>query len=118
MPPKNQTWDEQPDHPITLKTENFHDAVAHYPLLVVDCWAGWCAPCHMIAPVIEELAKDYKGKMVFGKVDADADPAVLQEFGIMSIPTLLVFKNGKKVDQLIGAMPKAMLESRLTPHLT
>ena len=118
MPKKDHAWEEQPDHPITLKTENFHDAVKHYPLLVVDCWATWCAPCRMIAPVIDELAKDHQGKIVFGKLDADADPQILGEFGIMSIPTLMVFKNGKKVDQLIGAMPKAVLESRLGPYMT
>lgn len=118
MPKPTKTWEEQPDHPIKLTSADFHEAVAHYPVLVVDCWAGWCAPCRTVAPIIDDLAKDYQGKIVFGKVDADADPQILGEFGILSIPTLLVFKNGAKVDQLIGAMPKAVLEARLDPFTT
>jgi thioredoxin 1 len=109
--------EENPDHPIHLTSDNFHDAVKQYPFLVVDCWAEWCAPCWIIAPIIEEMAKEYQGKIVFGKVDADQDPEILGEFGIMSIPTLLIFKDGQKVDQIVGAMPRPMLELRLQPHM-
>ena len=111
------TFEENPDHPIELTSENFHDAVKHYPFLIVDCWAAWCGPCHMIAPILEQMAKDYQGKIAIGKVDADSDPQILGEFGIMSIPTLLVFKDGVKVDQIVGAMPRQVLESRLEPHM-
>ena len=106
---------ENPDHPIALTTSNFHEAVQHYPFLVVDCWAEWCGPCRMISPILDQMAKDNKGKMVIGKINADTDPQVLMEYGIMSIPTLLIFKNGEKVDQIVGAMPRQMLESRLEP---
>jgi thioredoxin 1 len=108
---------ENPEQPITLTTSNFHDAVKHYPFIVVDCWAEWCGPCRMISPILDEMAKEHKGKLVVGKVNADTDPQVLMEYGIMSIPTLLVFKNGEKVDQIVGAMPRQMLESRLEPHM-
>ena len=106
-----------PDHPISLNATNFHEAVGHYPLIIVDCWAEWCGPCRMISPILDEMAKDYQGKIVIGKVNADTDPQVLGEFGIMSIPTLLVFKDGQKVDQIVGAMPRQALEARLEPYL-
>ena len=111
------TFEDNPDHPITLTTDNFHEAVKHYPFILVDCWADWCGPCHMIAPVLDQMAKDHTGKMVIGKVNADTDPQVLREHGIMSIPTLLVFKNGEKVDQIVGAMPRQVLESRLEAYM-
>ena len=110
-------WVESPDHPIQLNANNFHDARQHYKNLVVDCWAEWCGPCLMIAPVIKELAKAHQGKVVYAKVNADTDPQVLGEYGIMSIPTLLVFQDGEMVDQIIGAVPRPVLEDRLAPLL-
>lgn len=106
-----------PSEPIELNDENFKEAIRKYPLLVVDFWAEWCGPCHMIAPIIEELAREYKGKIVFGKLNVDLNNATAMEYGIMSIPTLLIFKNGKLVDQIIGAMPKKILESTITQYL-
>ncbi|MEM1525035.1 MAG: thioredoxin [Nitrososphaerales archaeon] len=106
-----------PSEPIELTDENFKEAIRKYPLLVVDFWAEWCGPCHMIAPIIEELAREYKGKIVFGKLNVDLNNATAMEYGIMSIPTLLIFKNGKLVDQIIGAMPKKILESTITQYL-
>ena len=85
--------------------------------VVVDFWAPWCAPCRMVAPVIEELARDYQGKIAFGKLNVDENPTIAMRYQIMSIPTLLIFKNGQLVDQKIGAMPRTVLEPELTRHL-
>ena len=86
-------------------------------IVVVDCWAPWCGPCHMIAPVIAELAKDYQGKIVFGKLDVDENKEKAMEYGIMSIPALLVFKNSELVDKIIGAQPRKTLEPKITKYL-
>jgi thioredoxin 1 len=103
--------------PIEVTDENFNDIVKKSGLVVVDCWAAWCAPCRMIGPVIEELAKDYAGKIVFGKLNVDANRKVPTEYQIMSIPTILVFKDGKLVDRIVGAIPKKILEPSITRHL-
>jgi thioredoxin 1 len=102
---------------LELTESNFDEAVKNYPLLVVDCWAEWCAPCKMVAPVIEELAEDYQGKIAFGKLNMDYNPSVVARYQIMSIPTLLIFKNGKLVDQKVGAMPKGVLEPELVKYI-
>ncbi len=80
---------------------------------MVDFWAEWCGQCKMIGPLVEELASDYEGKAVTGKVDVDANPAVAQQFGIRIIPTLLFFKDGEIVDRQVGAVPKAVLAQKL-----
>lgn len=103
--------------PIELSDENIGSVVESHPLVVVDCWAPWCAPCRMIAPVIEELAEDYAGKILFGKLNVDENPRTAIKYQIMSIPTLLIFKNGRLIDRIIGAMPRRMLEPRITRHL-
>lgn len=106
-----------PSEPVQLDDSTFENAVRTYPFLVVDCWAPWCAPCRMIAPVVEQLAKKYQGKIVFGKLNVDYNQRTAAKYGIMSIPALLVFKNGKHVDTIIGAMPAGPLEQRLKRYL-
>jgi thioredoxin 1 len=85
--------------------------------VLVDFWATWCGPCKMIAPVVEEIAKEYDGKVKVVKVDVDSNPETSMKFSIRSIPTLMIFKGGKVVEQLIGAMPKKNLMDKLLPYL-
>ena len=108
---------DNPDSPVVLTDSNFDKAIQKYPFLVVDCWADWCAPCKMIAPIVEELSGEYAGKIVFGKLDTDHNPNTSNKYKIRSIPDLLVFKNGELVDQIVGAMPKAQLEEKITKYL-
>jgi len=97
-----------------LTDDNFEQEVlkSDVPVLV-DFWAEWCAPCRAIAPAVEEIAEEYQGKAKVGKLDVDNNPKVAVEYGIRSIPTLLVFKDGEIADQIIGAVPKAQLVAKL-----
>ncbi len=85
--------------------------------VLVDFWAEWCGPCRMIGPIVEELAGEYEGKAKITKVDVDVNPQISSQFGIRSIPTLLIFKNGQVVDQIIGAVPKNILKKQLDAQL-
>ncbi|HEX9820985.1 MAG TPA: thioredoxin, partial [Methylomirabilota bacterium] len=85
--------------------------------VLLDCWAEWCAPCHMLAPTIDALARDYAGRVLVGKLDVDANPATAARFEIRGIPTLLVFDHGQLVDRLVGVQPRPALEARLAPLL-
>ncbi len=105
--------------PIHVTDAEFQATVLDSKVPVfVDFWAEWCGPCHMIAPVVEELAEEYDGKFSFTKVDVDANPNTAMQFGIRSIPTMLLFKDGKVADQVIGAVPKAMLKSKIDKVLS
>jgi len=97
---------------IELTAENFNETVKE-GVTLVDFWAPWCGPCRMIAPVVEELAQDYEGKAKICKVNTDEQPSIAGEFGIRSIPTILFFKNGELVDQMIGAAGKAVFAEKL-----
>lgn len=85
---------------------------------LVDFWATWCAPCRMIAPVLEEIAAENEGKLTVAKVDVDGNPGIATNYGIQSIPTLILFKGGKPVERLVGFMNKKKLMDKLTPHLS
>lgn len=104
--------------PVEVTDGTFEDMVvnADTPVLV-DFWAAWCGPCKMIAPVLEEIATELDGKLVIGKLDVDANQDTAMAFGVMSIPTLLLFKNGEPVDRIVGFQPKAQLMKRLNAHL-
>ncbi|MDP3929248.1 MAG: thioredoxin [Bacteroidota bacterium] len=103
---------------LELTDSNFEEVVlkSDKPVLV-DFWAEWCGPCRMVGPVVEELAKEYEGKAVIGKLDVDSNPRIATEFGIMSIPALLFFKDGKVVDKQVGAVPKHVLANKLNAQL-
>ncbi len=101
---------------VELNASNFADTIKE-GVVLVDFWAPWCGPCRMIAPVIEELAADFEGKAVVAKVNTDEAPEVAGQFGIRSIPTVLFFKDGELVDQMIGAAPKQAYADKLNALL-
>lgn len=92
---------------IHFTEESLKKALQQPGVLLVDFWASWCGPCRMIAPAIEELAEEYDGEAIVGKVDVDSESNLAMEFGIMSIPNVVVLKDGKEVDRKVGAMPKS-----------
>jgi thioredoxin 1 len=104
--------------PIVLTDSNFTSEVTKYPMMLVDFWAPWCGPCRMVSPIIEQLSREYSGKVAFGKVNVDENQRIAASFGIQSIPTLMIFKGSKAVDVIIGAMPKAQIEMKLKQQLS
>lgn len=106
------------ENEIILTDNTFDETVKNSTVpLLVDFWAPWCAPCRIIAPVLSSLAKDYSGRLQVGKLNVDENPLIASRFGITGIPTLLLFKDGKPVEQMVGALPRPMLEARLASHL-
>ena len=103
---------------LEITDANFDELVmkSDKPVLL-DFWAEWCGPCRMVGPIVEELAKEYEGKAVIGKVNVDTNPNISMNFGIRNIPTLLYFKNGVVVDKQVGAVPKANLAAKLNAQL-
>ena len=104
--------------PIEISDATFDQEVVKADTVVlVDFWAEWCGPCKMIAPIVEELAEEYDGKVKFTKLDVDSNPQSATNFGIRGIPTLLIFNDGKPIDQVVGAVPKSVLKKRLEEAL-
>ena len=103
--------------PTVLTDANFDAAMKANSLVVVDCWAAWCYPCRMIAPIVEELASEYSSVATFGKLNVDENPSTAMRYGIQSIPTILIIKNGVEVDRIIGVVPKMQIETVLKKYL-
>ena len=116
-------YDEKPEKEqneklvIDLWDSTFDEVVKQHHLLAVDCWAAWCGPCKMVEPIIEELASEYKGRITFGKLNVDFNRSVASRFRVMSIPTLLIFKDGELVGQKVGAQSKKVFEAELIKYL-
>jgi len=103
--------------PLTLNDSNFEDTIKKSQLIVVDFWAPWCGPCRAVSPVIEQLATELAGKALFGKLNVDENPVVSSTFGIQSIPTIAIFKNGKMVDGFVGAASKSQISSKISTYI-
>lgn len=103
--------------PIILTDNNFDSEIRKNKLIVVDFWAPWCGPCRMVGPVIEELAAEYTGKVAFGKLNVDDNQLVPSRFGVRGIPTIIIFKDGKPVDSVVGACPKSHIELKFRPYV-
>jgi thioredoxin 1 len=101
-----------PTKPVDVNDAEFAEFVKQHPNVVVDAWAPWCGPCKRIAPILDELATEYGGQVAIGKLNTDDNQSTAMKYGIMSIPTLLVFKNGERVDQIVGVQPKDALKAR------
>ena len=103
---------------VTVTDENFGTEIEGASgLSMVDFWAAWCGPCRMVAPIVEQLASEYSGKVKVGKLDVDSNPRVAAKFNIRSIPSILFFKDGRHVDTVIGAVPKPALERKIQEHV-
>ncbi len=107
----------EPDAPIKVNDTTFNQLIQQHHLMLIDCWAPWCGPCQIIGPLIDEISKDYAGKVVFGKLNVDENPQTSERFGIFSIPTLLVMKNGSEVDRIVGAVPRQLIEAKLKKYI-
>lgn len=103
--------------PIEVNDANFDQTLKQHSLVLVDFWAAWCGPCRMVAPVMEELAKDYAGKVTVAKLDVDANPQTAMRYRVMSIPTVILFKNGEPAEVMVGATPKRNFEARISKHV-
>ncbi len=117
MKKEKEKLSDKPEGVIFLTDNNINDAIKKYDNLVIDFWAEWCGPCKMIAPAIEQLAKEKAGQIVFGKLNVDENPEASSEYEIMAIPTLLVFKKGEKAGTIQGALPKKELENKINELL-
>jgi thioredoxin 1 len=108
----------RPRAPVELNDGNFDSTIRSNPLVTVDCWAAWCYPCRIIAPIVEELATQYSSRVLFGKLNVDDNPATAMKYSIQSIPTILIIKDGVEVDRIVGAVPKAQIEAVLRKYVS
>lgn len=113
---REQNMENMPNTPLKITDADIDQNIKKYDVVVVDCWTPWCGPCRMVEPIIKELAKEMQGEIVFGKLNIDENPATSVKHQIMSIPTLLVFKNGNLVERLVGAYPKEELKKKLESY--
>jgi thioredoxin len=109
--------DEKEGFTVKVEDSTFDRIVAQNKLVVIDFWAAWCGPCRMLAPVVDELAKSYAGKILFGKLNVDENPATTERFNVEGIPTLIFLKDGEEVDRIVGVLPKEHIEAKLKKYL-
>lgn len=103
--------------PLNLNDSSFFQTIGKFPLLLVDFWAPWCGPCRMMSPLIDQIGKEYMGKLVVGKVNVDENPTISRQFGISSIPTLILFKKGQAVNKIIGSVSKNKIDEMVRMHI-
>ena len=103
--------------PLNLEDSSFFQTISKFPLLLVDFWAPWCGPCRMMSPLIDQVGKEYMGKLVVGKVNVDENPKISRQFGISSIPTLILFKKGQAVNKIIGSVSKNKIDEMVNMHI-
>ncbi|HEY9398806.1 MAG TPA: thioredoxin [Nitrososphaeraceae archaeon] len=103
--------------PLNLDDATFFQTINKFPLILVDFWAPWCGPCRMMSPIIEQIGNDYLGKLVTGKLNVDENPLVARQFGISSIPTLILFKRGQAVNKIIGSVSKNRINEMIKMHI-
>jgi thioredoxin 1 len=103
--------------PLNLDDSSFTQTINKFPLLLVDFWAPWCGPCRMMSPIIDQVGKEYIGKLIIGKVNVDENPNVSSQFGISSIPTLILFKRGQAVSNIIGSVSKGRIDEMIKAHI-
>lgn len=105
-----------PSSPIHVTDLNFNETISRYPVVLVDFWASWCMPCKMIAPVLDQLSSEYKGKVVIAKLDVDSNKRTADTFKVSGIPTLIMFKNGRPAERVTGALPRQALKGLIERH--
>ena len=111
---ERKTWPSEPGHVTDL---NFQETVSRYPLVLVDFWASWCMPCKMIAPVLDQLSEEFRGKAVIAKLDVDRNKRTADTFKVSGIPTLIMFRDGRPVERITGALPRQALKGIIEKHL-
>jgi thioredoxin 1 len=108
---------EMSNEPIHVTDSNFNEITKKHALALIDFWAAWCGPCQALAPTIEELAKEYSGRILVGKLNVDENPKTAECFQVFSIPTMLIMKNGEEIDRIVGCVQKKYIEASLRKHL-
>lgn len=103
--------------PLNLEDTTFFQTINKFPIMLVDFWAPWCGPCRMMSPIIDQIGKDYLGKLVIGKINVDENPLIARQFSISSIPTLMLFKRGKELNKIIGSVSKNKIDEMVKMHL-